>query len=175
MGAGYLPDVGRILRTIAVVALLGLLPVASATARPGDLLRAKPQPWATVNVCDTAGHPDGVGVRGWMPGAGGPRAMLQMRLRLQYRRGHAWVTVRGADSRWLTAGVGRAPAETGQTFTVTPPRPGRAFVLRGVVFFRWRAPNGVVLRATRKVTHAGHPGTAGADPANASSATCTVR
>jgi hypothetical protein len=167
--------VGRILRLIILVTLLGALPAASASARPGDALRAKPQPWATVNVCDTAGHPDGVGVRGWMPGAGGPKVALQMRLRLQYRRGHAWVTVRGADSGWLTAGVGRAPAETGQTFTVTPPRPGRAFVLRGVVLFRWRAPNGPVQRVARKVSHAGHPRTAGADPADASSATCTVR
>jgi hypothetical protein len=168
--------VGRILRSIILaVAVLAALPVASASARPGDLLRAKPQPWATVNVCDTAGHPDGVGVRGWMPGAGGSKVALQMRLRLQYRRGHAWVTVRGADSRWLTAGVGRPPAETGQTFTVTPPRPGRAFVLRGVVLFRWRAPDGTVLRSVRKITHAGHAGTAGADPVGASSATCTVR
>jgi hypothetical protein len=168
--------VGRTLHAILAGAALAALPVASASARPGDLLRAKPQPWATVNVCDTAGHPDGVGVRGWMPGAGGSKVVaLQMRLRLQYRRGHAWLAVRGADSRWLTAGAGRAPAETGQTFTVTPPRPGKAFVLRGVVSFRWRAPGGTVLRVAHKVTHAGHPDTAGADPADASSATCTVR
>lgn len=166
---------GRILRlviaTIAAVAALaapgGAAPLPDA-GRPGG-------PWATVNVCDTAGHPDGVGVRGWMPGAR-KAARLQMRIRIQFRRKRVWTAVKGADSGWIEAGAAdRRAGEAGRTFTVTPPRAGREFVLRGVVLFRWRDDEGRVRRVARRTTRGGHPGTAGADPRDFSAATCTVR
>jgi hypothetical protein len=167
--------VGRILLRLGAVALITGVPAGVADARTADRARL-PEPWATVNVCDTAGHPDGVGVRGWMAGSGRSDVDLQMRFRLQYRRGSAWVPVRGADSSWIDAGAGDQRAvEAGQTFTVTPPRAGRAYVLRGLVSFRWRARDGTVLRSTRKVTRGGHTTTAGAEPVGYSAATCTVR
>src|SRR4051812_6207610 len=146
----YPPVVGRILHQTAaasgLAAALALPLGAGAQARVADL-PARPLPWATVNVCDTGGHPDGVGVRGWMPGHAGAGVRLELRIRLQYRRGAGWLAVKGADSGWILASSGdRRSAEAGQTFTVTPPRAGGAFVLRGLVAFRWRDADGVLLR-----------------------------
>jgi hypothetical protein len=167
--------VGRILRLVIALALAAAALAGPAGAAPPPDAGRTGGPWATVNVCDTAGHPDGVGVRGWMPGA---RRMprLQMRIRIQFRRKGAWVAVKGADSGWIDAGgAGQRAGEAGRTFTVTPPRAGRAFILRGVVLFRWRDAEGRVRRGARRATRGGHPGTAGADPRDFSAATCTVR
>ncbi|HEX2103334.1 MAG TPA: hypothetical protein VHF51_06755 [Solirubrobacteraceae bacterium] len=134
--------------------------------------------WATINVCDTVGHPDGVGVRGSMPGTGDRRDALFMRLRLQYRTADGrWRRIgRSGDSGLLALGRGDARVrQAGRTFTVTPPGEGRpAFVLRGLVTFEWRRGQTVLRRAWR-ATQAGRPGTPGADPAGFSAATCSVR
>ena len=58
----------------------------AARAAPAAAARRTPSPWATVNVCDTAKHPDAIGIRASMPGT--PRgARLTMRFRVQYRDG----------------------------------------------------------------------------------------
>jgi len=156
----------------AVLAVLGLLlgPAAPAGA-------ARRGPWATVNVCDTAGHPDGIGIRGSMPG-GGPRVRLLMRFVVQFRGpGGRWRPVGAAgDSGWVDAGSSgvRGSRQAGRTFTVTPPASGGTYLLRGVVRFEWRRGRQVV-RHARVRTRAGHPGTAGADPPSFSAATCVVR
>jgi hypothetical protein len=156
----------------AVLAVLGLLLGAGASA--GAAGRG---PWATVNVCDTAGHPDGVGIRGSMPG-GGPRVRLRMRFVVQFRgAGGRWRPVGAAgDSGWVDAGSAgaRGSRQAGRTFTVTPPASGGTYLLRGVVRFEWRRGKQVVRRG-RVRTRAGHPGTAGADPPSFSAATCVVR
>jgi hypothetical protein len=162
--------VGRIAATLAATFAVAVLAAAPAGA-------AARGPWATVNVCDTTGHPDGIGIRGSMPG-GGARVGLFMRFVVQVRTGRGrWRPVGAAgDSGWIAAGSAnrRATREAGRTFTVTPPRSGGAYVLRGVVRFQWRRGRQVVRRA-RAVTRAGHPGTAGADPPSHSAATCVVR
>jgi hypothetical protein len=171
--------VGRILHKAGVCALAAAAACAIGTgvaSARSSQTPARPSPWATVNICDTSGHPDSVGVRAWMPGQGDGDVLLELRIRLQYRQGTTWVAVRGADSGWILAGMGdRRAAEAGQTFTVTPPRRGRAYVIRGRVSFRWRATDGTVLRQTVRATHSGHPGTVGAEPQSFSAATCTVR
>ena len=161
---------------IAPIVLAVLAAVAAAAPGAAAAPRSKLL-WATVNVCDTAGHPDGVGIRGSMPGTGVASDRLFMRFRLQFRgRRGGWRAIGPAgDSGWVDAGSGRARArQAGRTFTVTPPARGRAFVLRGVVVFQWRR-GGQILHRARTLTRAGHPGTAGADPAGASAATCTIR
>jgi hypothetical protein len=172
--------VGRILHRLGAAALItaagGAAGPAPASARVAHTRAVLPAPWATVNVCDTVGHPDGVGVRAWMPGRRRADVLLELRIRLQFRRAGEWVAVRGADSGWILAGSGgERSAEAGQTFTVTPPRARRAYVLRGRVHFRWRATDGTVLRRAIRVTHGGHPGTMGAEPDTFSAGTCTVR
>lgn len=154
----------------AVLATLGL-------AAPDRALAAG-QPWATVNVCDTVGHPDGVGIRGSMPGTGNRRDELFMRLQVQFRRPNGtWAGIgRAGDSGFLDLGRGDVHArQAGRTFTLVPPVVGRpAYVLRGLVTFEWRR-NGTVVRRARRLTAAGHPGTPGADPAGFSAATCSIR
>jgi hypothetical protein len=149
-----------------------------ASAAPGVAAR-EPSPWATVNVCDTAGHPDGIGVRGWMPGTGDRRDELFMRLQLQFlrRSDGTWHALGGSgDSGFVDIGNGLARGrQSGRTFTLSPPADGQpAFVLRGVVTFEWRR-DGAVVRRARRATTAGHEGTPGADPEDASSATCSIR
>jgi hypothetical protein len=153
---------------------LALLATAAAVV-PGSASAAA-EPWATVNVCDTEGHPDGLGIRVSMPGSGDAGERMFVRLRVQYRgRSGNWRAAGPqADSGWLDLGSGRARArEAGRTFTIRAPAAG-AFVLRGVAVFQWRRGDAVV-RRERKLTRAGHPGTAGADPAGYSAATCTIR
>lgn len=161
---------------------VGLLAVAApgVAAPPRESAPARDaSPWATVNVCDTVGHPDGIGVRAWMPGTGDRRDELFVRLQVQFlRRADAtWHALGGSgDSGFVDVGNGAARArQSGRTFTLSPPVDGRpAFVLRGLVTFEWRRDD-VVERRARRATAAGHPGTPGADPEDYSAATCSIR
>jgi hypothetical protein len=138
-----------------------------------------PQVWATINVCDTTGYPDGVGIRGSMPGTGDRRDSLFMRVQVQFYRASdgTWQRLgRAGDSGFLELGHGDVRArQAGRTFTVMPPTADRpAFLMRGLVTFEWRR-DGAVLRGARRLTSPGHPGTPGADPEDFSAATCAVR
>ncbi len=150
---------------LALILLL-LFAVAAAPARAADA-----DLWATVNVCDTAGHPNEIGIRASMPG-GKPRTRLLMRFRVQYRdlSDGRWRYVRDADSGWRRTGKGRATTESGYSFEVA----GEGTrILRGVVAYRWTR-GGHVVRHARKLTQGGHRSTAGADPADFSAATCEI-
>jgi hypothetical protein len=148
-----------------------------AAAAPASAARAvEPAgPWATVNLCDTADHPDTVGVRGSMPGSRASERLF-MRFRVQYLDGadNRWRDVgKKADSGFVGVGSGKAVRrQGGRDFTIRPPERG-GYVLRGIVDFQWRQGARVVKRAQRQ-TRRGHPGTPGADPAGFSAATCNV-
>jgi hypothetical protein len=159
----------------ATVSAVGLASVgAHAATPPAD---ASPLLWATVNVCDTADHPDTVGVRGSMPGSGHRDEEMFMRFQLQYFRAadNRWHNIGpSGDSGFIDVGSSRFRArQAGRDFTVTPPRNG-AFQLRGAVTFEWRRA-GEVTRRARKRTRSGHPNTQGADPADFSAAICQVK
>jgi hypothetical protein len=150
---------------VALILLL-LLAVIAAPARADDA-----DLWATVNICDTADHPDEIGVRASMPG-GKPHTRLLMRFRAQYRdlSDGRWHYVRDADSGWRRAGKGRATKESGYSFEVA----GEGTrILRGVVTYRWMR-NGHAARRARRITRGGHRSTVGADPADFSAATCRI-
>ena len=148
---------------------LALAPPAGAAARG---------PWATVNVCDTAGHPDGIGIRGSMPG-GGPGVRLFMRFVVQYRGpGGRWRPVgAGGDSGWVGAGSAgvRGTRQAGQTFTVTAARHRAVRTCCAASCASSGAAGRPSSGARGPSRAAGHPGSAGADPANYSAATCVVR
>src|SRR3954469_12114319 len=115
---------------LALVIVLVLAPASAAAARPGDL-------WATVNVCDTAKHPDAIGIRASMPGT--PRgARLSMRFRVQFKTASgSWRDAHGAASGWRVVGRARGSAvESGWSFSFAEPM--SPVTLRGVVRFRWR-------------------------------------
>jgi hypothetical protein len=133
---------------------------------------AAPGPWATVNVCDTAKHPDAIGIRASMPGT--PKhARLAMRFRVQYRTDSGdWADVAGADSGWRGLGAaGGDPVESGWSFTFA--HSANAVTLRGMVRFRTRRP-GSAPKVSELATTAGHRSSAGADPPGYSAATCTL-
>jgi hypothetical protein len=177
---------GPLALAAGAVALLAIAaPGLAAPGRDGsaparDAAARDAAPWATVNVCDTVGHPDGIGVRGWMPGTGDRRDELFMRIQVQFlrRADNTWHALGGSgDSGFVDAGNGAAARgrQSGRTFTLSPPADGKpAFVLRGLVTFEWRR-DGVAERRVRRVTTAGHPGTPGADPEDSSAATCSIR
>jgi len=161
-----------------VVAIAGALMAAGpASARSADAIPHPRKLWATVNVCDTVGHPDSFGVRGSMPGSGRRREEMFMRFRVQFLSASdgRWHMLRpGGDSGFVDVGTAARARQAGVTFTVTPPPRGRsAHQLRAVLSFEWRRGDTVVRHARRRTT-AGHPGTAGADPASFSAATCAI-
>ena len=153
-----------------LVAAAVLANVAPAGAESADL-------WATVNVCDTAGRPDVLGVRASMAGIRRRSTHMFMRFHAQYQRGDGgWSEVaRGGDSGWKEVGTAKtAVREAGWSFTIAPPAAKDApTVLRGVVAFQWRSHGRVVHRASKR-TRPGHPGTRGADPPDFSAARCKL-
>ena len=162
-------------RAIAILAVLaGLLPAASASAAP---VPPEPVVWATVNVCDTRERPNQIGIRGAMEGLARTSRMY-MRFRVQYQtREGDWRTLKSTpltDSRWVRVASGkRGEHDAGWSFEFKPPATGGAHVLRGLVLFEWRRGKRVVEHA-RTYTEEGHPGTAGAEPPDFSSATCEI-
>ncbi len=155
-----------------------LVVAAAAEARSADVARSADL-WATINVCDTAAHPDTIGIRGSMPGLGNRTSRLFMRFRVQYlaQPDSTWEDVeRDGDSGWLALGRSkRRVVESGQNFQFLPPSGGGAHRLRGLVTYKWlarRSPK-VLLRA-RRVTESGHRSTRGADPGGYSAAICDI-
>jgi hypothetical protein len=165
--------------TIAVLAAaIAALAPAAASARPRDSIYQNKRLWATVNVCDTVGHPDSIGIRGSMPGSGDRDEDMLMRFQVQYYTASdgSWHNLgEGADSGFVEVGSAKyRTRQSGRTFTITPPRPGSdPYLMRGVVTFEWRE-DGEVVRRARKRTTANHPGTKGSDPVGFSAATCTI-
>jgi hypothetical protein len=162
--------------TLGAIALLMAVAPACAAARQGDPILRDKRLWTTINVCDTVGHPDSIGIRGSMPGDGDKTEVMFMRFQVQlFDAAQArWHSLEGADSGFVKLGSARKARQSGNTFTITPPRPGAApYLLRGVVTFEWREADEVVRHARRSTT-AAHSNTAGSDPAGFSSATCTI-
>jgi hypothetical protein len=162
--------------TLGAIALLMAAVPAGAAARQADAISHSKRLWATVNVCDTVGHPDSIGIRGSMPGDGQKGELMFMRFQLQLFDADdaRWNTLAGADSGFARVGSARKARQSGNTFTITPPRAGAApYLLRGAVVFEWRDGDEVV-RHLRRATTAEHPDTTGSDPAGFTSATCTI-
>jgi hypothetical protein len=162
--------------TLGAIALLMAAAPACAAARQADPILHDKRLWATINVCDTVGHPDSIGIRGSMPGDGDKTEVMFMRFGVQLfdTADARWRNLDGADSGFVEVGSARKARQSGNTFTITPPRPGSApYLLRGVVSFEWREA-GKVVRHTRRSTAAAHSNTAGSDPVGFTSATCTI-
>jgi hypothetical protein len=163
--------------TLGAIALL-LAAAPAAAGRPADpSLTHSKRLWATVNVCDTVGHPDSIGIRGSIPASGDKAEMMFIRFQVQYFKpsDSLWHNLGPeADSGFVQVGSAMRTRQSGITFTITPPRAGAdPYLLRGMVTFEWRE-NGVVVRHARKRTAAGHPNTAGADPVGFTAATCSI-
>src|SRR6476620_11364945 len=136
-GRRYRQGVTPLRATLGAIALLMAAAPAGAAARQADAITHSKRLWATVNVCDTVGHPDSIGIGGSMPGSGDKAEVMYMRFQVQvFDQDDAhWHNLAGADSGFVELGSGRARTrQSGNTFTITPPRPGAApYLLRGVV------------------------------------------
>jgi hypothetical protein len=149
---------------LAAVALAG--PAADAA---GD------NQWATVNICDTAKHPNGLGIRGRAPG-NRTTQNIWMRFFAQYRKGDGtWAHVpTGGTSPWVKLGTANFTwRETGWTFFFNSLKPGQKYRLRGRVRIEYRK-NGNVVRSATEITEGGHHAAGDADPPGYSAATCLV-
>jgi hypothetical protein len=150
---------------------------SSKTPKQPTSLAASANLWATVNICDTAAHPETIGIRASMPGSGRKTERMYMRFQLQYfnQQEKRWHSIGASgDSGFVPLGSAqkRSPREYGRNFTVRPPSTG-AFYLRGAVTFEWRRGS-VVVRRVRERTTSNHKGTAGADPKGYSASKCVL-
>jgi hypothetical protein len=162
----------RLCRNAPLAAALMLAIAVPAAAASATSVFQSRHLWSTVDVCNTAKHPDVVGVRGSMPGTGSRSEQMFMRFRLEYQTSGGWVYDTGADSGFVAVGSAEFKArQSGFDFTVTPGTGG--YVVRGVVTFEWRQGAKVLVHA-QKATTAGHLSIAGADPPGYSAAACSI-
>jgi hypothetical protein len=164
-------------RSLLVAAVLAIAAASPAGAAPAPTIDKSPLLWATVNICDTAKHPDTIGIGASMPGSGRSRERMYMRFVVQYFRAstHRWTPIgASADSGFHPVGSARyVRRQAGRNFAITPPPPGATFRLRGVVYFEWRVGRTVVRKAQKR-TRSGHEKTYGADPKGYSAAECVI-
>jgi hypothetical protein len=160
-------------RAALLAAALLLAPASASAATPVERSRDL---WATVNICDSAGHPNYIGVRGSMPGLG-RRAQLYMRIQIHYLAAAdgKWHNLESkGDSGYMKLGVARKRViEGGFSVEIKPPADGGAHTMRGAVTFIWKR-SGRTVKRLREITEAGHKSTKGADPAGFSAAICQI-
>jgi hypothetical protein len=161
---------------MAPLAAIGaLVAVAGAFARPSftPLLKS-PELWATVDVCNTAHHPDTIGIRGSMPTDGHPHDAMYMRFLVQSLDATTkqWADLgKSADSGFVSIGSAASTRQAGRTFEFKPT--ATAYTLRGEVEVQWRRA-GRVVHLADLLTTAGHTSLAGAEPKGFSAATCAL-
>ncbi|HLW93970.1 MAG TPA: hypothetical protein VKS25_01195 [Solirubrobacteraceae bacterium] len=161
----------------ALLAALGLTPLAADAAKkpPVPKLTA-PDLWATVDVCNTAAHPDTIGVRGSMPGTGDKHEEMYMRFVIEYQsgNGHWHYFNTGGISSYIDLGdASAASRQAGQNFQLGK-NVNANYLLRGVIQYEWRL-GGRNIGTTVRSTSGGHQVAAGGDPPGFSAAFCTIQ
>lgn len=130
--------------------------------------------WATVDLCNTAKHPDTIGIRGSMPGDGRRGDTTYMRFVVQNYDAstHQWQNIGlSADSGFVRVGSAATTQQAGHSFTFKPTT--TTFTLRGLVELQWHRA-GRTLRSVTLPTAEGHKSLAGAEPKGFSAATCAL-
>ncbi|HEX4032898.1 MAG TPA: hypothetical protein VHX66_00505 [Solirubrobacteraceae bacterium] len=161
----------------ALIAVLAVTPLAADAAKkpPAPKLGA-PDLWATVDVCNTAAHPDTIGIRGSMPGTGDKHEKMFMRFVIEYQSssGHWHYFNSGGISSYIPLGdASAASRQAGQNFQLGT-KISATYLLRGVIEYDWRL-NGRSVATTVRSTTAGHEVSAGGDPPGFSAARCTIQ
>lgn len=158
---------------VSVVALLVTVAAASPVIAAGK--GTAKRRWATVNICDTPGHPNTIGIRASMPrGKSGEKLFIRFRVQYFSRVDGKWHHVtKGGDSGFVAVSKPRGKTrQKGWSFQISPN--SETIKLRGMVAMQWRV-NGEVARSARERTHGGHKNAAAADPPGYSAADCVVR
>jgi len=159
------------------MARLGLVLVLAALTLPASAQAAARDVWATVNVCDTAKHPNAIGIRASMPGAKRATVRLYMRFRIEWkdRNDGLWHNTIGfGDSGFVNIGRPKDGGRRQAGYVFPLQKPAKPLRLRGKVDFEWRIGKKVV-RRERVRTAKGHRSGAGSDPKGYSAATCLLR
>jgi hypothetical protein len=154
----------------------GATPKRPLTPRPPRALLHSHELWATIDVCNTLKQPDTIGIRGSMPGDGRAHDEMFMSFHLQYLNAvNQWVELEGSSSSsaYIDVGDAKAARQGGWSFTLKPREGKPAFMLRGIVDFKWARGKTIVLNASRATT-SGHESTAGAEPKDYSASSCSV-
>jgi hypothetical protein len=162
-------SITRIVPLLLLLLLALALPAPAAASHAGGL-------WATVNICDTADNPNILGVRASMPGNATEQTMW-MRFRVSYfdRATERWRNVEGGRSPWVKVGDARyRTRQGGRKFRIDPPAPVTSYVVRGLVDFQWRRPNGKVRRRARQKTLSGHRTGRHGDPRGYTAGVCEI-
>jgi hypothetical protein len=159
----------------ALTAALCIAPLSASAAKTPVPKLDSGGLWATVDVCNTATHPDTIGVRASMPGTGDKHETMYMSFIVEYQSssGHWHYFNSGGEAGY--AAIGNANAGTrqsGQDFQLKPDFSSTQ-ILRGVVLYQWRL-NGRVVASTVRSTSSGHDPAAGADPPGFSASYCTI-
>jgi len=165
----------RVLRRRPVIITLFCVAVGPAFAAAPAAAAESGDPWATVNVCDTADSPNTIGIRASMPGSRSGQEERYMRFVVQYfsRADDRWYRVAaGGDSGYLSIGKGRRKRQFGRSLRIEPVA-GGSVLLRGKVYFQWRV-KGAVVRSASELTRKGHRSNTGDDPEGYSTSTCTI-
>jgi hypothetical protein len=144
-------------RALALAAAVAALVPAAAIAKT----EARPDLWATVNLCDTPARPGAVGIRVSIPREkGAPQQWAHIHLQWFDGTKRAWrALTSGGDAGWRRIGVGTRLVQGGTTFNFDPPAAGTRLVLRGVVDVEWRDGKDVVDHV-RLMTTEGHASSA---------------
>jgi hypothetical protein len=161
---------------VAPLALVCVLALAAPTAATvhARALAESPELWATVDLCNTAHHPNTIGIRGSMPTDGHPHDSMYMRFLVQSLNAttHQWADIgKSADSGFVQIGSAASTRQAGRSFEFKPTT--TAYTLRGLVEFAWRRGGHLVHLASHPTT-ATHTSLAGAEPKGFSAATCTL-
>jgi hypothetical protein len=177
-----------------------LLSSARAATRRAVIQEGERPLWATVNICDTTGSPNALGVRTSVPGNGSDER-IWARYTAQWWSSAAqeWKTVGGSGvTDWVfIGGADMSARQAGWTFRFVQPPSGTTYVMRGVVEFEWRDQVGsarksrkarkarkarkgrgaqrvAVVRQRTLLTETGMQGVQGGDPAGTSKAMCLI-
>jgi hypothetical protein len=144
-------------RALAIAAALAALAPAAAIAKT----EARPDLWATVNLCDTPAKPGAVGIRVSIPREkGAPEQWARIHLQWFDATKLSWRALSsGGDSGWKRVGIGTRLVQGGTTFEFAPPAAGTRLVLRGVVDVEWRDGKDVVDHVRLRTTE-GHANSA---------------
>jgi hypothetical protein len=171
---------------------------ARAATKRALIEDAEPPFWATVNICDTSGSPNALGIRMSVPGNGSSeRIWARYTAQWWSSADQEWKTVGGSGvTGWNSVGEADMSArQSGWTFHFVQPPDGTTYVLRGVVEVQWRdgdstarnarrpgtrrprrrkARRASVVRQRTLLTETGVQGVQGGDPAGTSKAMCLI-
>lgn len=128
-----------------------------------------PQLWATINICNSKGHRDEIGVRGQMPSLGFPsRLVMVFQLLYWSANKHTYLPVAKSRHPYVVGESSTATIQYGVSYSFSP-----KVTLIGEITFKWfRGP--FLLGEVARKTTAGHKDVSDAAPPHYSVAICSI-